>query len=180
MSTALDSLPEALSPETLDARFRKPLLSFFFRRTGDRCEAEDLTQQTFLRIYQISHGAPAKGADTFVFAVAGFLLKEHWRRRRGDGATSAARPGNLDAAADLPELRDDRSPEQVLLTRDSLAEALRLLAELGPRTHDIYVLFRLDRMKQKEIAARLGISVSAVEKHITRAAAHLARRLGRP
>jgi len=161
-------------------RFRKPLLSFFFRRTGDWSEAEDLTQQTFLRIYQISPGAPARGANTFVFAVAGFLLKEHWRRLRLEGATSAARPGNLDVAADLPQLRDDRSPEQVLLNRDSLVEALRLLAELGPRTHDIYVLFRLERMKQKEIAARLGISASAVEKHIVKAATHLARNLGRP
>jgi RNA polymerase sigma-70 factor (ECF subfamily) len=47
---------------------------------------------------------------------------------------------------------------------------------LPARTRDIFVLFRLDQLKQSEIAARMGISVSAVEKHVVRAVAHLARR----
>jgi len=48
---------------------------------------------------------------------------------------------------------------------------------LPERTRDIFILFRVEKMRQAEIAKRLGVSVSAVEKHVIRAAAHLARRL---
>ena len=51
------------------------------------------------------------------------------------------------------------------------------LTELHPRTRDVFVLHRLEQMKQAEIAGLFGISVSSVEKHIARALEHLATRL---
>jgi RNA polymerase sigma-70 factor (ECF subfamily) len=65
-----------------------------------------------------------------------------------------------------------------LLGKDALADVLRSLDELGERTRNIYVLFRLENMKQKEIAALYGIGVSTVEKHVMKAALHLAVRYG--
>ncbi|MDE2306564.1 MAG: sigma-70 region 4 domain-containing protein, partial [Gammaproteobacteria bacterium] len=44
------------------------------------------------------------------------------------------------------------------------------------RTRDIFVLFRLEHMKQKDIAALYGIAQSTVEKHVMRAVMHLATR----
>jgi RNA polymerase sigma factor (sigma-70 family) len=58
------------------------------------------------------------------------------------------------------------------------ADVLRTLDELGPRTRDIFVLFRLERMKQKDIAALLGIGQGTVEKHVMKAVLHLAARNG--
>jgi RNA polymerase sigma-70 factor (ECF subfamily) len=63
------------------------------------------------------------------------------------------------------------------MDRQRLRQVIAALEELPARTRDIFVLFRLDRLKQSEIAAQMGISVSAVEKHVVRAVAHLARRL---
>jgi RNA polymerase sigma factor (sigma-70 family) len=180
LSTALEPASEVLSPAALDKRFRKPLLSFFFRRTNDWTDAEDLTQQTFLRIHQISNGVSSSSPHTFVFAVASFLLKEHWTRQRTEGATSAGRAGNVEIVAASHQLADEQSPERALLERDELLQALRLLRELGHRTHDIYVMFRVEKMKQGEIADLYGISVSAVRKHIIKAAGYLARKFERP
>jgi RNA polymerase sigma-70 factor (ECF subfamily) len=53
---------------------------------------------------------------------------------------------------------------------------LKALDELGQRTRDIYVLFRLEAMKQREIAALYGLTVKSVEKHVMRATLHLALR----
>ena len=64
-------------------------------------------------------------------------------------------------------------PERVLLSQEALAAALRALEELGERTRDIFVLYRLEKMKQREIAALYRISVSSVEKSIARASEHL-------
>jgi RNA polymerase sigma-70 factor (ECF subfamily) len=63
-----------------------------------------------------------------------------------------------------------------LLGRHSLLDVLRTLDELGERTRDIFVLFRLERMKQQEIAALYGIRRRTVEKHVMKATVHLARR----
>jgi RNA polymerase sigma factor (sigma-70 family) len=75
-------------------------------------------------------------------------------------------------------LMEDLSPERVLLSEESLNDVLRTLSELGERTRDIFILFRLERMKQKDIAALLGIAQSTVEKHVMRAVMHLAERYG--
>jgi RNA polymerase sigma-70 factor (ECF subfamily) len=175
LSTALDTVSEGLSAEALDRRFRKPLTSFFFRRTNDWNDAEDLTQQTFLRLHQIGDAVDPRTPDSFVFAVASFMLKEHWSRQRRENATSAQRAGNVEiASCELP-LADGHSPELSLLERDQIGQALKLLEELGPRTRGIYLMFRVERMKHTEIAALYGISVSAVKKHVIKAAAHLAR-----
>ena len=50
---------------------------------------------------------------------------------------------------------------------------LRALDELGERTRDIFMMYRLEKMKHRDIAALYGITVSAVEKHIAKAGVHL-------
>ena len=76
------------------------------------------------------------------------------------------------------EAVEDRSPERVLLGKQTLADVLRTLDNLGEKTRDIYILFRLENMKQREIAALLGIGQSTVEKHVIKATLHLARVYG--
>jgi RNA polymerase sigma-70 factor (ECF subfamily) len=74
------------------------------------------------------------------------------------------------------ELVEEISPERVLLSKDSLADVLRSLEELGELTRNIFILFRLENMKQKDIAALYGIGRSTVEKHVVKAVVHLAKR----
>ena len=71
-------------------------------------------------------------------------------------------------------------PERVLIGRESLSEALKCLNELGEQTKNIFILFRLEGMKQKEIAELYGLGISTVEKRVMLAMSHLVRRLGRP
>ena len=52
------------------------------------------------------------------------------------------------------------------------------LDELPERTRQVFVLCRVEGIRQKNVARRLGVSVSAVEKHMIRAIAHLATSLG--
>ena len=59
---------------------------------------------------------------------------------------------------------------------DELA-LLDALEELPPRTRQVFVLCRIEGMRQKGVAKRLGVSVSAIEKHMIKAIAHLSMRL---
>ena len=90
--------------------------------------------------------------------------------------------GQADAARASPLARnlvEDIGPERVLLSQESLSEVMEALDELGERTRDIFLLCRLDKMKQRDIATVYGLTVSAVEKHIAKAGLHLTRRFGK-
>jgi RNA polymerase sigma-70 factor (ECF subfamily) len=73
---------------------------------------------------------------------------------------------------------EELDPDRVLQARQSLSTVVNALREMPERTRTIFVLFRLENMKQREIADMLGISVRAVEQHVIRASARLRERLG--
>src|SRR5262249_16307963 len=70
---------------------------------------------------------------------------------------------------------EEMSPERVLGYEQELERVLAALQQLPERTRDVLLLTRLELMRQTEVAEMFAISVSAVEKHIARALAHLAR-----
>lgn len=162
----------------LDARFRGPLMSFFLRRIGDRAEAEDLTQEVFVRLLGAIEREGVRDADGLVFKIAGNLLRDRARRAV---THSRARIGEFDdhLISELTrEFIEDHSPERVVLARVEISAVLSALDELGERTKDIYVLFRLEGMKQRQIAALYGIGISTVEREVARATLHMALRFG--
>lgn len=169
----------------LNGHYRPALLSYFLRRTRHRQDAEDLTQEVLLRILDRQDAAPPDHAEAFLFRIAGNLLRDRARRagarRNADHASLDAPGTDFHNSGMLAEgLVEDRGPERVLLNQETLAETLRALDQLGARTRDIFMLYRLERMKHRDIAALYGISASAVEKHIAKAGAHLSRLFGRP
>lgn len=175
-----DPRPQADSrPDTeLSQRFRAPLMAYFLKRVHDRAEAEDLTQEAFVRLVRNPDRRDGSAIHAYVFTIAANLLRDRARAR-------AVRAGDHAPVHELPEgyapgLVEDVSPERVLLARETLAEVLGALAELEDRTRDIFILSRLENLPQREIAALYGISVSAVEKHVIRAMAHLGARSLKP
>ena len=162
----------------LDRRFRAPLMSFFRRRLRDPEAAADLTQDVFERLLRARQRGEVKDVEALVFVTASNLLKDLGRKtQHRDRAQDYDFDGALVSAVSR-ELLEDRSPERIIQARDSVAAALQALNELGTRTRDVYVLFRLEGLKQAEIAALYGISRSTVEKDIMRATAHLTLRFG--
>lgn len=164
--------------DELDARFRASLLAYFLRRTGNAQEAEDLTQETFVRLIGSHSFEMADEAQAFVFRVASNLLRDRGRsqnrmRRFATVPIDAGAPEKFE-----PRLVEDINPERVLIGRENLSEVLACLDELGERTKNIFILFRLEGMRQKEIAAHYGIGLSTVEKHVMAAAVRLAKRFG--
>jgi len=178
MATAPDKAPVEQLRSELAARFRRPLITFFLRRIKDRSLAEDLTQDVLLKVVRASERGQIERADSYVFKVAINLLRDH-RRRAQRAGPALFLPIEEDSDGHLEsELVEAISPERVLLSEDSLADVLRSLEELGELTRNIFILFRLENMKQKDIAALYGIGQSTVEKHVVKAVLHLASRYG--
>ena len=178
MSASGNSDADAEFHRELYSQFRGPLIAFFMKRVTNRSEAEDLTQETFLRLINsatLDRSAPPSG---YVFRIAANLLADRGRAaaRRRYVSASTLDQGFLEALT--REVVEDREPERVLIGRQSLSEVYRTLDELGERTKSIFILHRLEGMKQKEIAALYNVSVTTVEREILRAVLHIAKRFG--
>ena len=167
-----------LTREALDARYRRPLTAFFMRRAASRADAEDLVQEVFVRMLARGGAGDIESADSFVFAIAGNLLRDRARMAQTRRA-SAHDP--VEGAYDTDHVDDALvehcAPDRVLLDRERLALVTRALEDLSERTRNIFVLYRLENMRRRDIAALYGITVSAVEKHIAKALDHLMTRL---
>jgi RNA polymerase sigma-70 factor (ECF subfamily) len=159
----------------VDRRWRNMLMAFFIRRIRDRSEAEDLTQEVLARGIG-SFRAGHEHYGQYLFAIAANLLRD--RARKATSHHKKAHFSISDQAAGADQIAGgDFDPERVLIGKESLRALLDALMQLDQRTREIFVLFRFERKKQREIAALYGISVSAVEKHVVKAASHLAIRL---
>lgn len=112
----------------------------------------------------------AEQAKGYVFRIA--VNRWHDRNRRVQTHGTVVEWDDSAAFASAGEVSLDHALEQ----HQELDRVVAALQELNVRTLDIFMLARLEQMKQGEIADMFGISVSAVEKHISKALAHLARR----
>lgn len=161
----------------LHSRFRAPLHAFFLRRLNDPVAAEDLTQDAFVKLLIAADRDKVNDPGALLFKIARDLLNDRYRMSRRRRCASLI---DIDTGPISPvtlEFVETGDPERLVLARERIAVVTRALDELDERTRTIYVLFRLENMKQRDIAAVFGVSKSTVEKEIVKAGLHLTKRL---
>ncbi len=130
-----------------------------------RCEetAADLAQESYARVAGAASEQIILHPRAFLFRTARNLAFDHLRKMRTRSGTTEP----LDEAIDLP--CPQPSAERALLDRQRVNLFKRALETLSPRCREIFLLHRLHQCTYAQIARRVGISESAVEKHIMRA-----------
>lgn len=155
---------------SLGRRYRPALMAYFLRRIHDRTEAEDLTQEVLIRLLELPL-AEIRQPEAYLFRIASNLIRDQHRRLQ---VRNAFRWTVTDVEGQATDLID---PLRLLEGKERLGTVTKALAELPQRTREILLLFRLERMRKRDIAEAYGISVSAIDKHLIRATAFLTRRL---
>lgn len=143
------------------------LARYFRSRVPDPADVDDLIQEVFARVVSRDSDEPIEHLGGFVFGIAAKVLADRGRRRFARKA-DAHEPFDAERHAD-----QDFDPYRILEGKETLRAATEALLALPHRTRQIFVLYRLEGRKAREVAAQLGISVSAVEKHMLRAMQHL-------
>ncbi|MGE3302404.1 MAG: RNA polymerase sigma factor [Hyphomonadaceae bacterium] len=152
---------------------RPALYRFFLARTGSATEAEDALQDLYLHVRNAKVGPIADGLAYLYRLGLNLLTDRHRRRvrrRRREDAYSGAHfefEGG-DALADAP------SPEAAAEARLRLEQLLAAIDALPPQQRRVFRMHRVEGMSHREISDALGVSRSAVEKHMIAALRHLA------
>jgi RNA polymerase sigma factor (sigma-70 family) len=153
-------------------RYGPAVRGFIGRRVRSGADADDLTQEVIARILRRADAGPIDNLEGYLFQAAANLLRE-----RGRQTTVWATTPAIELAPELIAQDEVQTPERILLGRDAYKHVLAALLELPERTRTVFILNRFEDVKGPEIARRLGISISAVEKHMMKALAHLRARV---
>jgi len=157
-----------LDIDDLARRYAGPLARYFRARVRPGADIDDLVQDVFLRLAARRGDTAVETAESYLFTVAASVLHDSFRR-------TARRGGEHQLFDDEKHAGEGFSPERVFLGQEQLAGVEKALHELPERTRVVFILNRFEDMTYAEIARRLQISTSAIEKHMMKALAHLAK-----
>ncbi len=130
--------------------------------------AEELAQETYLRFLKVPEPGRIGDLNAFLFTIAANLARDHLRgRQRGQSREFLP----LDA-----ELEDAKPSTEEIVASQLLGEKLETaIASLPKKTREVFLLYRADELRYRDIAEKLGISERTVEYHVRQAMLHCRR-----
>ena len=156
------------APSLTDAYFeqRDALARFLRARLGAGADTEDLLQDLYLKVSQLDPGTEVREPRAFLYRLASNLLLDRKRSAlRGAARDGAWRDANRIAGL-TEDIDDAPSAEAVIAGRERLAALITALETLPGKTSAIFRMHKLHGMSYAEVAQRLEISRSSVEKHM--------------
>jgi RNA polymerase sigma-70 factor (ECF subfamily) len=137
----------------------------FLRARGAGEGAEDLLQEMWIKASARASG-PIADPLAYLYRAANNLLLD---RRRAEMRAQRRDQDWHELGSGTLGVSETPSGERVLIAREQLAEADEALKALGARTEYVFRRFRVEGASQRAVADELGISLSAVEKHLQKA-----------
>jgi RNA polymerase sigma-70 factor (ECF subfamily) len=146
-----------------------------YRFTGSGSEAQDLTQEVFLRVFRTlkSFRSSEGSLGTWLARVTRNLLIDHYRRSRQERVTDSIE----ERLPLIEEASGPSRPDQTLAGRETREVLQRALQRLSPDLREAVILRDLEEMEYREIAQVLEIPEGTVKSRINRGRAELGRLL---
>jgi RNA polymerase sigma-70 factor (ECF subfamily) len=169
---AMSQNVETVSTKFTDVfqEYQRPIYNYLLRMTQNQAEAEDLAQETFIRVHR---GLPSFRGDsslsTWIYRIATNTSFDHFRRastRRAESSISLE--GTQEAGGLIP---DSNAPTPELLADQAEMSACvqRFIRELQPSYRAAIILSDLQGLKNREIAEVLEVSLDTVKVRLHRA-----------
>lgn len=147
------------------------LLGYVRRKVRSHETAQDILQETWLRIYDLQPGQPIDKPLAFLYRIASNLALDYLRQDK-------LRQQYMQDG-DLPDCIPAPGPcqEDRLIAQEKLAQLAAVIEELPPKCREAFLLRKVRQLDTDEIARHMGISRNMVDKHLRRALEHCQRRL---
>ena len=153
-------------------RYQDRLISFVYRTIGDRDRAEDLVQETFVRVYRHLHRFDqSRKFSTWIYTIAGNLAKNELRNRsRNPLVLFQAIKKNWDADHRPLEWEDNTyRPDDLFRKRDLQETVEWAVAQLPEHHRIVFVLREMQGKTYEEIADITGVNLGTVKSRLNRA-----------
>ena len=137
--------------------------SYVRAKISCEADAEDITQEVFIRYCRNYRRVDPAEAKALLFVIAKNVMTDHFRRNKVQRMDWHVDVAGVSLASDTPD-------HMQVIDASADAEVLQAaISALPPRCRNTFVLSRFEGLTYEQIALRLGISMSMVEKHIMKA-----------
>lgn len=168
---------EAQAYDQIVRRYKDQLLNFVFRFLGNAEEAEDIVQETFLRVYRnrFAYTRVAK-FSTWIYTIAGNLARTELRRRKRRRLFSIStdmgledRDFEISDEVFNPEIYVDSAIQEELIQRE--------ISKLSPKFREVIILRDVQELSYEEISKIIRVPIGTVKSRVNRARLRLQARL---
>ncbi|MFQ5603194.1 MAG: RNA polymerase sigma factor [bacterium] len=157
-------------------RYKDQLLNFIYRFVGSQEEAEDIVQETFLRVYRKrkAYKRIAK-FSTWIYTIAGNLARTELRRRKRRKLFSVTEMGYEDRDYEIsdegfnPESHVDGVIQEEIIQRE--------IENLSPKFREVIVLRDIQELSYEEISTIIKVPIGTVKSRVNRGRLKLQSRL---
>ncbi len=158
-------------------RYKDPLINFVYHFLGDRIDAEDVVQETFLRVYRNKHlYRNIAKFSTWIYTIASNLAKTELRRRRRRRLLSLSSLGFEDKDYE-PVDEHMRTPEKIVDSEMQQKIIKKEIDDLPVKFKEVVVLRDVQEFSYEEISQILGIPIGTVKSRVNRGRLRLQKRL---
>lgn len=162
--------------EDIVRRYKDQLLNFVFRFLNNQEEAEDVVQETFLRVYRnrFAYTRVAK-FSTWIYTIAGNLARTELRRRKRRRFFSLSDMGLDDRDYEIsdevfnPETHVDSALGEEIIQRE--------ISKLSPKFREVIILRDVQELSYEEISKIIRVPIGTVKSRVNRARLRLQNRL---
>lgn len=176
---------DAAAWEEIVKQFNRRIYNICYRFAGSADDADDLTQEVFIRIYRTlsSFDSDKASFNTWVTTVTRNLLVDHFRKTKNERLTDSidAPVGDEQEGQTLSEKIEDKgiAPDQRVQKQQTQRMVQDALTKLSPELREAVILRDLQDLDYKDIAQALKVPEGTVKSRINRGRTELARLLQR-
>lgn len=149
--------------------YQVPIYNYLLRMTQNRAEAEDLTQETFVRVHRnLASFRREASLSTWIYRIATNVSLDHFRRKATRQAKQAISLEGIESEGTWVADKTKTSPEQ-LVAQSEMSECVQsFIQRLSPSYRAVQVLSDLQGLKNRKIAEVLDIPLSTVKMRLHR------------
>ena len=135
------------------------LRNFLFYKSGDLEKARDFAQDAFMKLWNNCGKVPFEKAKSYLFTIANRLFLDEVAHQKV--------VLKFQYRQDLTESRLENNPEYLYREEEFRSQLEAAVSSLPEKQRTVFLMSRIDKLPNREIAEALDLSVKTVEKHIT-------------
>ena len=151
--------------QEVHSTYELPIRNFLFYKLGDLEKAKDFAQESFVRLWNNCSKVTFEKVKSYLFTTANHLFLDDYDHQK--------EVLKFEYRSDATESRLEQNPEHLYREQEFKTRLEDAISDLPEKQRVVFLMSRIDKLKNKEISETLDISIKTVEKHVSSAIKNL-------